>query len=467
MGEPVAEKKRSWLRLLVRWTVQFVVVVVVLGALAFVILFREPLWRRYVTFPRQAEAWKVLATTRQNVVLDDGWTEYRGVCHAHSELSHDSEVKFPDILRAAKIADISFICMTDHAREGKADYTTGWKGLKDGVLFIRGFEMNYGYMPWGLPDDTVLANDTDPLTLAEQIASRGGVIFYAHSEQERDWDLPQLTGMEIYNIHTDVKDEGYEGGMGEVLKQLGGDFMFSLGAYPDHTMRLLFDRQTDILKNWDEQNKKRRVVGIAASDAHQNFGVRGFYTDDGNLAVRDTGPPKDEPYILELNVVTRGLLRMIAGPLEPGRQVFRVDLDRYERSLRYVNTHVLARSLTEPDIIDALRNGRVFIAFDMIADARGFTFLAECDGAKAVMGEEIPYFAGLTLKVAAPLECRFTMLRDGEQVAQQTGRQMEFSAPGPGNYRVEAELLILDEWTPWIYANPIRVTPPTSVARAE
>ncbi len=277
------KKKTSWPGLVLRWTIQFIVVVVVLGAIAFAVIFRGALYNRYYLFPKQAAAWKQIAESRQEVTLDDGWTEYRGVCHSHSELSHDSEMKFPDILRAAKIADIKFICMTDHAREGRADYSTGWKGDHEGVLFIRGFELDKGFMPWGLPDDTVLTSDTDYEQMAEQIASKGGVLFYAHSEEvdNRDWELPQYSGMEIYNIHTDVKDEGE---VDEFLKTIAVDLLLSLNKYPDQTFRLLFDRQTAILDHWDELNKTRKVVGIAASDAHQNSGFRGFYTEDGKLS---------------------------------------------------------------------------------------------------------------------------------------------------------------------------------------
>ena len=449
------EKKTSWPRLIVRWAIQFVVVVVVLGAIALAIFFRTALRHRFVLFPKQAAAWEQIRAARQEVALDDGWTEYRGVCHSHSELSHDSEVKFPDILRAAHTADIDFICMTDHARDGKADYSAGWKGGHDGVLFVRGFELGYGYMPWGLPDDTVFSTDTDPATLAEQIAAKGGVLFYAHSEEERDWELPTLSGMEIYNIHTDVKDEGE---VEAYLKAIAPDLLLSLNKYPDQTFRLLFDRQTAILQRWDELNETRRVVGIAASDAHQNSGFRGTYTEDGKLRIRDTGPDKGEGSGIALNFVTRGLLRFFFGPLEPGRQLFRIEMDKYDRSLRFVNTHILARELTEPGVIGALRAGRVFIAFDMIADARGFTFLAEAPGTKAVMGEEVPLQDGLTLRAESPAPCRFTLIHDGTSIEQREGRTYEYAVKGPGNYRVEAELNIAGEWTPWVYANPIRIT---------
>lgn len=49
-----------------------------------------------------------------------------------------------------------------------------------------------------------------------------------------------------------------------------------------------------------------------------------------------------------------------------------MQFDPYESSARFVNTHVLARGLEEPAILDSLRAGRVFIGFDMIADSSSF-----------------------------------------------------------------------------------------------
>jgi hypothetical protein len=37
------------------------------------------------------------------------------------------------------------------------------------------------------------------------------------------------------------------------------------------------------------------------------------------------------------------------------------------------------------------------------------------------------------------------------------GRTLDWSPAGPGKYRVKAEVRILDEWIPWIYANPIEL----------
>jgi hypothetical protein len=48
-------------------------------------------------------------------------------------------------------------------------------------------------------------------------------------------------------------------------------------------------------------------------------------------------------------------------------------------------------------------------------------------------------------------------LKDGSTAYQQEGRAVDWTPPGPGKYRVEAELKVLDEWIPWVYANPIQL----------
>ncbi|MDX9976229.1 MAG: hypothetical protein RBU21_24855 [FCB group bacterium] len=436
-------------RFALKWAFRAAVAVVLILAVVFVIVFWSALRHRFVDFPRQAKGWEKVRESRQEVALDDGWTEYRGVCHSHSELSHDSEVPFPEVLEAAKQADVSFLFMSDHCTDSKADYSKQWKGLHDGILFVRGFEMKEGFMPWGLPDDTVLDSRTEPAELAAQIEKAGGLLFFAHTEEPREWQLPELDGMEIYNIHTDFKNVGW----GQLLP----DILLSYRSYPDQVIRTVYEHQTDILKNWDELNRSRKITGIGANDCHQNNGVRAFYTDRDTVSIQTTAPDS-ELKELKLNFLTRTLFRLFPGPLTPGTQIFRVDLDPYERFIRFTNTHMLAKELTEPALLDALKQGRVFVAFDMIADARGFVFLAEAaDGTKAVMGESIPQSPGLKLKASAPYEVRFTLIRNGLVEAEETGRTFEFVPQKPGKYRIEADLNVNGEWVDWLFTNPLEV----------
>ena len=206
-------------------------------------------------------------------------------------------------------------------------------------------------------------------------------------------------------------------------------------------------------------NQERHITGIAANDAHQNVGLRAVCSARGTLVLSNTGEKTEIIREIPLNRITRLLLRPFTGPLEPGREVLRFELDPYARSCHFVNTHVLARSCTEADLIEGLRAGRAFVAFSMLADARGFTCLVVSGGRTAVMGESIPFEPGSRLRAAAPLPCRFLVYRDGVCVQRAEGRELDLAVDQPGRYRVEAELRVLDQWIPWIYANPITVRP--------
>ncbi len=436
---------RIWLRRLVRLTGWALIVFVV------VVLFwlRGALYHRFISFPREEAAWQAIRAQRQPVAYTAGWNEYRGILHSHSHFSHDSEVPFEDILRALNVAKLDFICLSDHCVEGRADFDWQWRGIHDGKLFIPGFEMKDGMMPFGVASGVVLSNRTDAAVLAQQIVTNGGVLFYAHPEEPREWNRPELTGMEIYNLHVDFKRR--RGGLGGLLP----DVLLNLRPYPDHLYRLAFNRPTEFLQRWDDLNRTRHITGIAGNDCHQNVGVRGIYTTADTIRIEDTSPQTLKEF--KLNWFTRPLARMFFGPLEPNRKLFHLQLDPYERSARFVNTHVLARGLDEPAILDSLRAGRVFIGFDMIADSSSFRWYASDVPGLAVMGEALAFTNTTRLHAQSPLPCRFTIIKDGSAVHQQEGREMDWTPSGPGKYRVEAELKVRDEWVPWVYANPIQL----------
>ena len=438
-------KKRVWLRRAFR----FVGLVLVLLGLVLLFWLRGALYNHFLRFPREEAAWQTLRAQRQPVADNAGWNEYRGILHSHSRYSHDSDVPFEDILRAVKGAGLDFICLSDYPTAGRADFNLQWRGLHEGKLFIPGFEMKEGIMPFGVASGIVLSNETDSATLAHQIAANGGLLFYAHPEEPRDWDRPELVGMEIYNIHSDFKRFSHK------PQVLLPDLLLNQGRYPEHVLHRLFSRPVDFLHHWDDLNRTRHITGIAGNDCHQNIGFRGIYTASGTIRVEDTSPKTLKEF--KLNWFSRPLARLFFGPLLPDRMLFHVQLDPYERIARFVNTHVLARELSEPAILDALRAGRVFVGFDMIADSSSFRWFAAAGTNQTVMGEMAPFSTGTRLHAMSPLPCRFTVLKDGRAVFQQEGRSADWTPPGPGKYRVEAELKVLDAWVPWVYANPIQL----------
>jgi hypothetical protein len=444
-GQSSQEKQQGWLW----WGWRILGALLLLLVLALVLLFRGALYNRFVRFPREEAAWQAIRGQRQPVKNHTGWTEYRGILHTHSRYSHDSEVPLEEILRVLKATRIDFICLSDHPIQGRADFDLQWRGLREGKLFIPGFEMKDGMMPFGVAPGVVLSNQTDSVTLAKQIAQNGGLLFYAHSEEPRDWNRAELVGMEIYNIHTDFKR--HRNGLVWSLP----DLLLNQRKYPEHVLRTIFARPTDLLQRWDELNRTRHITGIAGNDAHQNVGLRGVYTSSDTILVDDTSPKSAREY--KLNWLTRWLARWCFGPLEPGRELFHVQLDPYERSARFVNTHVLAEFLSEPSVLEALRAGRVFVGFDMIADSAGFSWMASAGTNHVVMGESMGFSPDAQLQVASPLPCRFTILKDGVTCIQQEGRTLDWTPSGRGKYRVEAELKILQKWVPWVYANPIEL----------
>jgi len=439
----------SWKRVWLPRVVRLSGLTLFLMVLALIFWLRGALYHRLICFPREAAAWQTLRAQRQPVKDGASWNEYRGILHSHSKLSHDSEVPFEEILLALKTANLDFICLSDHPIEGRADFNLQWRGLHGGKLFIPGFEMKEGIMPFGVDSGIVLSNQTDSAILARQISTNGGLLFYAHPEEPRDWDRPELAGMEIYNIHTDFKRRSRK------PLALVPDLLLNQGQYPEQVLRSMFSRPVDFLRHWDELNRSRHITGIAANDCHQNVGFRGVYTSSGTIRVEDTSPKTLKEF--KLNWFTRPLAGWFFGPLRPGRMLFHVQLDPYGRMARYVNTHVLARALSEPAVLDSLRSGRVFVGFDMIADSSSFRWFAVAGTNQAVMGEAAPFATGTRLHALSPLPCRFTVLKDGNAVRQEEGRVMDWAPPGPGKYRVEAELKLLGEWVPWVYANPIQL----------
>jgi hypothetical protein len=131
----------------------------------------------------------------------------------------------------------------------------------------------------------------------------------------------------------------------------------------------------------------------------------------------------------------------------------------YGRSFRQLRTHVLCPELPEGSleqdralVYDALREGCCYIAVDALAPARGFSFWA--DGG-VPMGAEAE-FAGQSLHAVTPRPASaLRLIRDGAVVAAVEGAAIDYEAPGPGVYRVEARLPYRGRELTWIVSNPV------------
>ena len=165
------------------------------------------LWRHWVTYPKLGKEVTEFQKLRKEPVTLTKLHTYRGVIHVHSYWSHDSEGTLYDIIPAAKNAGIDFIFLTDHPRGDIDTLPRGFYGYYEGVLIESGSEKQ-GFDTWPL-DSVIIDWKVDKDTIAKYIVSRGGLIFYAHTEEPHNWANPYYQGMEIYNFHADTRDESY------------------------------------------------------------------------------------------------------------------------------------------------------------------------------------------------------------------------------------------------------------------
>src|SRR5690606_33441817 len=142
---------------------------------------------------------------------------------------------------------------------------------------------------------------------------------------------------------------------------------------------------------------------------------------------------------------------------ETGKSLLGFKIDPYVNSLSIARVHLLLpanETLTRETLQAALQARHFYTGFDIIGDTTGFTF--GVDGGGAVMGDEIAFAEGVTLKAETPVPARIVFYKNG-QVAG-TPNNGRLTVDGPGVYRVEVYLDELGEpfdKMPWILSNPI------------
>jgi hypothetical protein len=223
----------------------------------------------------------------------------------------------------------------------------------------------------------------------------------------RDWDVQGFAGIELWNYLSEFKS--FLTGRRRALAAVYRPDLFIRGPF----------RQS--LALWDALLAAGHpVVAIGGADAHANF--------------------------------------YRWGPLR--RQVF-----SYEHSFRAVNTHLLLDAPLAGDVpaarlqvLEALRRGHAFVAYERLGNGRGFRFTATgSHQSSAVMGDSLALDGALTLTVSAPRPATIRLLRDGCEVAQVRGRTLTHVTHTPGVYRVEAYRRHGGRLRGWLFSNPIYV----------
>lgn len=393
---------------------------------------------------------------RKPVSLATGYNDYRAVLHAHAEDASHTGGTRPELLAAAKRAGVSVIMLTDHVRPERDFINDSWRGFHDGVLFIPGAE-DQGFLSF--PMKSIKGIDAGKREqYIETVRAGGGNIFLSHVEERFDWPTDQLDGLEIYNHHTDVKTEGafnlwLQGTLTDPVRL--PQLVAALNEFPEEVFGAQQDYLTDIIAKWDRDAQQHRLTGVAANDCHHNQVFTVTAIDENTVEV---GYITSKPTTTRITAdKVRGVALLVKGR-KPGELIAKLDFDPYERSLRYVSTHILSHELSESSVRDALRQGHAFVAHDWLCDSTGFAFVAMKGGKRAaVMGDEVKPGDALVLSAATPVKCAMKLIRNGEVIQATNANRLQFDVKATGVYRIETWLDVDGEQRPWIYSNPIYV----------
>ncbi len=394
-----------------------------------------------------------LKAERKSSEVDRPFRDFRANLHVHSAFSHDSRGKIEDIVAAAKRAGTSVLMFNEHPAPHYNFLTDGHQGIRDEVLLVPGAEMK-GFLVFPKQDVAPFA-EAEKQEFSDIVRGRKGLTFVSHLEERMDWKIQGVTGCEIYNTHADFKEEKrLVSSLKNPLWLIQAKKMFDL--YPQEALSALLDYPQDYLRRWDELCMIHPHTGVSANDAHQNVGLILKIAEGNKVRVED---PLEEK-LLELDRAIVNAIFPIPENAEIGKELFRLQLDPYERSLRHVGTHLLMRSLREEEVWESLNAGRAYVAFDWMADATGFDYALHTNDQRFEMGSQTTWAKGMTLRGTSPHDVRWRLMRNGQVFKEMMGKQFALEIDQSGNYRVEAWLRLGEYEQIWILSNPIYLSAP-------
>jgi hypothetical protein len=336
----------------------------------------------------------------------------------------------PDAVAAAAArAGLNFVIFTDH---GDATREPDPPRYVEGVLCIDAVEISteHGHvLALGMAEAPYPLGG-EARDVLDDIERLGGFSIAAHADSPKpelrwtDRDVA-VGGLEWLNADSEWRDESF------------ASLARTLLMYPVYGSRALvtlLDRPVSVLQHWDDLTTERRVVGVAASDAHARLGIRSLGEPDG------TGSA--------------------------------LHLPSYENTFRMFSNVIASATLSgdaEEDartVLDAIRNGRVYSVIDAAAGPVALDFTAASGPATAPMGAGLAVTepATLRIRVSGPDDVETVLFGNGEVVQSTRGTALDYEVPGTPTttaYRVEVRLPGApgNPPVPWIVSNPIYVGP--------
>ncbi|HTO69222.1 MAG TPA: hypothetical protein VMR31_05120 [Myxococcota bacterium] len=312
--------------------------------------------------------------------IPGGWLDLRGSVHVHTRVSHDSHGSIGEVIDGAHAAGLAFVAFSEHPLRAELRPA---RGAVEDVLLLPGWEVRSAgasILALGVQSKAGLPDAPD--ALVAEIHRRGGAAYVAHFESSQLQD-PSLyakaapDGVEIVNLHATALQVPVRLVLGELL----------LPA--PCALRVLLRTPTENLARLARLSGVRGLVG--GVDAHAKFRV--------------------------------------LGPLGG-------TLDRYRDVFRLVTTHVLARERSARGIIEALRAGRSYVAFEGIAPVERFTAVR----------------TGERFTVRAPQDARVELVCSGRTVDSTSGSAVVLRAPADAS-ECHVEAWLGDRL--WVITSPL------------
>ena len=341
-----------------------------------------------------------------------------GNLHVHS-VESDGAATLEEITAAAARAGLDFVCLNDHTHMGSG-LRLDAEGFSGKTLVLMGGEIGVRwnhYLAFDLKDP-VAANDRSPQEVIDEVNGQEGFGFLAHPFENgmpfreksiayrwNDLSVQGFTGICIWNFTSRWKER--------IRTAFHGLFCVKFKT------QTLQGPSEETLRFWDGLCRERKCVAIGGSDAHGSSIRFGPWT---------------------LTPLT------------------------YDFLLRTVNVHVLLRRALARDlptakeqVYEAMKAGRLFLAHDGLASARGFRMdYLSSDGNQLFMGEEAVLGGRGTLVVEAPEYGEIRLIRDGKRIQSWRGKEAVYQVGEKGVYRVEVYRKVFPfGWRPWIFSNPI------------
>ena len=363
-------------------------------------------------------------TQRLPAPASDAPNRVRGAIHVHTTRS-DGSGEPADIAAAAARAGLNFVIFTDH---GDGTREPSPPRYIDGVLCIDAVEVSteHGHvLALGLPKSAYPLGG-EARDVLDDVERMGGFSIAAHTHSpkaELQWTDRDhaVGGIEWLNADSEWRNESF----GSLVRAL-----FFYPVYGSAALTTLLDRPESELQHWDQLAARRRIVGIAGSDAHARLGIRSLGEPDGPGSALHI-PSYENTFRMFSNVLTAASL---SG-----------------------NPHEDARS-----VLEAVREGRTYSVIDAVAGPGVLEFTATSGSTQASMGERLTVTepATIRVRVSGPDGVETVLIANGEVVQSIAGTTLDYSVPLPAadaGYRVEVRVPGSPGTppVPWIVSNPI------------